>query len=501
VRRLNAAVLEAMQLTEPTPQALLTPSYAPQDHGIGIVHLGIGAFHRAHQAVYMDDILACFGGNWRIMGVSLRSSVVRNQLEEQDGLYALAVMDQDQTTYRIVGSVAGVLTAQDDPETVLDLMARSSIKIYSLTVTEKGYYHDPATCELNESHPDIRHDLGDLTRPKTTIGYLVAALRRRYRQGTGPVTILSCDNLPDNGNTVRKIVLQFARNIDRRLATWIEQSIAFPCTMVDRIVPATTQKDLSTFATTTGFRDEGLVKSESFTQWVVEDQFACGRPPFDKVGVLLVDDVSVYEEAKLRMLNGSHSALAYLGFLGGYEFIHEVMGNPCYRSFADCLIGREAATSLRVPDHFDPDTYRCELLERYDNAALQHRTYQIAMDGSQKLPQRLLATLAFHLANDGPIDACALAVAGWMRYVSGFDEQGNSFPVQDPMAQLLQKIAARAGTDSSRLVADLLRLDGIFEAALRTDTRLVKALCRWTGLLLKHGSRKTLDVFESEYML
>jgi fructuronate reductase len=467
---------------------------------VGIVHLGIGAFHRCHMAVYTDDVLSLKAGtrkanNWRILGVSLRNRAIADQLNPQDGLYTVVVKDSAQTTSRVIGSVAGVLFAPDEPALVIAMMAHPDTRIISLTITEKGYCIDPATGQLNLEHPDIVHDLANLYSPRSAVGYLVAALALRQAENAGPVTILTCDNLPANGYVVARIVRGFAELSHPGLTDWISSNVAFPCTMVDRIVPAMEASDVELLATRHGLMDSAALQTEPFTQWVIEDNFAAGRPAWEKAGALLVEDVEFFEVAKLRMLNGSHSALAYLGYLSGYRFVHEAMAVKPLRRFVDRLIGNEAAASLLPPAGVDLDQYRAELLHRYDNSALPHRTYQIAMDGSQKIPQRLLGTLRHHLKNNGPISACSLAVAGWMRYVMAVDESGQPIHVQDPLADKLKALVDNAGPNPATLVAAFLELTEVFGGDLKNEQRLRAELVEWLGRLLEDGALQTVEHF------
>jgi fructuronate reductase len=481
------------------PAGIAAPTYDRVDCGVGIVHLGIGAFHRCHMAVYTDDVLARAGGDWRILGVSLRSTAIRDQLNPQNGLYTVVVKGNEATTARVIGSVAGVLFAPEDPARVVEAMAAPSTRVLSLTVTEKGYCHSPATGDLNESHPDVVHDLANPGAPRSAIGYLAAGLARRRDLDSGPVTVLSCDNLPSNGRVVERIVRRFADLAYPGLTGWMDREVAFPCTMVDRIVPAMEPADVEAFAAETGLDDAAVLRTEVFTQWVIEDRFAAGRPAWEDAGATLVDDVEPYEEAKLRMLNGSHSALAYLGYLAGCAYIHEAMAVPALRSLVDTLMKREAATSLNVPQGLDTDAYREALKDRFDNRALQHRTYQIAMDGSQKIPQRLLGTLRHHLDTGGPIGACSLAVAGWMRYVMAVDEQGNPIAVQDPLAERLGELADDAGPDAGALVDAFLGIEEIFGPDLRGNRRLKDELVEWLRRLLREGALKTVEHFANTH--
>lgn len=489
--RLSAATLERL------PADIAPPAYDRSRCGVGIVHLGIGAFHRCHMAVYTDDALARAAGDWRIRGVSLRSETIRDQLNPQDGLYTVVVKDDSHTRYRVIGSVAGVLFAPENPAAVLTVMAAPATRIISLTVTEKGYCHDPATAELNESHHDIVHDLAHPETPRSAIGYLAAGLARRRDLDAGPVTILSCDNLPSNGRTVERIVRRFADLAYPGLNHWIDQNVTFPCSMVDRIVPAMERVDVEAFTLTTGLFDTAVLQTEPFSQWVIENRFADGRPDWESVGATLVEDVEPYEEIKLRMLNGSHSALAYLGYLASCTYVHEAMAIPALRTYTDRLMKDEAATSLKQPEGLDLDDYRARLKQRYDNSALQHRTYQIAMDGSQKIPQRLLETLRYHLKNEGPISAVSLAIATWIRYLAAVDESGKPFVVQDPMADRLKALADSAGRDAGRLVDAFLGVEEVFGTDLKNQKRFRDELVQWLDRLLDDGALKTLEHFNS----
>jgi fructuronate reductase len=470
------------------PAKVAQPAYDRAACGIGIVHLGIGAFHRAHQAVYTDDMLARRGGDWAIHGVSLRSPEVRDQLGPQDGLYTLAERGPEGEALRVVGAVKAITFAQEAPAAVIGAMAMSSTRVVSLTVTEKGYYHDPASGRLLADHPDIRHDLGEAALPRTVLGYLLAGLRSRRSVGAPPFTVLCCDNLPHNGRLLRGLVLELAAAQDPALAGWIESEVRFPSTMVDRIVPATTEDDRDRLAERLGLRDEGLVVAEPFRQWVIEDDFANGRPAWEEAGAEMVGDVAPYEEMKLRLLNGSHSLLAYLGYLAGYETIAETMADDNLRKLARAFMDREAGPTLKMPAGANLEGYKAALIERFANPGLRHRTWQIAMDGSQKLPQRLLGTLAQRLAEDAPIDILALAVAAWMRYVGGRDEKGREIDVRDPLAARLASVYAAGGTPAG-IVAGILEMREIFDTELAGHSQLRDQLTSALTELINIGSR------------
>lgn len=466
--RLSEAALPGL------PADVARPAYDRAALKTGVVHLGIGAFHRAHQAVVFDDALAGGDLRWGVLGASLRSPGVRDQLEPQDGLYTLVIRDGAEEHLRVIGAGRGVLVALEDPAALVSAMADPDVHIVTLTVTEKGYRLDPATGDLLIDDPDVAADLADIGEPRTAPGFIVAALYARKAAGMAPFTVISCDNIPHNGRRIRAAVLAMARRIDPSLADWIEAEGAFPQTMIDRIVPATTPDDIARLEARTGVRDEGMVKAEPFTQWVIEDRFAGEHPDFAALGVQLTDAVEPWEDAKLRLLNGAHSALAYLGALSGHEYVHEAVARPAFRAYVEALWD-EAEATLDPPPGLDIAAYRRELMARFSNAALMHRTRQIAMDGSQKLPQRLLAGAAERLAAGQGIEAMALGVAAWMRWQSGVTESGEIFVVDDPLASMIAERLAGAESDEAR-VAALLTLSAVFPPSLADDPHFAKAV-------------------------
>ncbi|HHZ07303.1 MAG TPA: mannitol dehydrogenase family protein [Rhizobiales bacterium] len=411
----------------------------------GIVHIGVGAFHKAHQAVYTDDALARSGGDWMITGVSLRSSDVADALNPQDGLYTLLVRGPAGVSARVVGAIARVLVAPQNPAAVLEALAAPSTRIVSLTITEKGYGIDPSTGGLDRAHPAIAADLSDPMHPQGAVGYLVEALRLRRERGLGGFTVLCCDNLPGNGRVVARLVGEFARERDPDLVQFIEADVSFPSTMVDRITPASTERTFADAQALTGCEDRAAVETEPFSQWIVEDRFVAGRPDWEAGGALFVEDVAPYEKMKLRLLNGSHSLLAYSGFVAGHAFVRDVMADA---DLVDVVARhmREAARTLAPVPGVDLDAYARDLRERFANPAIAHQTYQIAMDGTQKLPQRLLEPAAEALEEGLPLDSYAFAVAAWMRYALGRKEDGESYALRDPREA---EIAARVGGDAS----------------------------------------------------
>jgi fructuronate reductase len=444
--------------------------------GVGIVHLGLGAFFRAHGAIYVAEAMAASGGDWGIRAASLQSAGTRDALAPQGYAYTALEAGPAGDTAQIIEVIEDILVAPEDPAALIAALADASVKIVSLTVTEKGYCHQPATGALNFDHPDIVHDLAS-PLPRSAIGFLVRALAARQAAGLRPFTVLSCDNLPHNGAVVRGVVLEFARAIDPGLAEWIAAEGRFPATMVDRIVPATKPEDLARVTAASGKVDASPVIHEPFRQWVIEDYFVDGaRPDFAAVGVQMVRDVAPFELMKLRMLNGTHSSLAYLGYLAGFETISDTVADATFAGFAERLWVGEIIPVLSAREGADLPAYAEALLARYQNPAIRHRCWQIAMDGSQKLPQRILGTMteATH-----PCPGLALAVAAWMQYVGGVDEKGQSIEVKDPLAAELRLAATSADP-----VGALLALRAVFspEQAVALEGPLRAAHARLLAL-------------------
>ncbi|HDG1672063.1 TPA: mannitol dehydrogenase family protein [Kluyvera cryocrescens] len=460
-----------------------------------IVHLGFGAFHRAHQAVYADILAAEHGSDWGYTEVNLIGGEQQiADLNHQDNLYTVAEMSADAWTARVVGVVKEALHAQvDGLETVLAKMCEPQVAIVSLTITEKGYCHSPATGQLMLDHPFIAADLQNPHQPKSAPGVVVEALARRKAAGLPAFSVMSCDNMPENGHVMRNVVCAYARAVDAALADWIESHVTFPSTMVDRIVPAVTPETLDKIEQLTGVRDPAGVACEPFRQWVIEDNFVAGRPAWEKAGAELVSDVIPFEEMKLRMLNGSHSFLAYLGYLAGYQHINDCMGDENYRRAAHDLMLKEQAPTLKV-QNVDLARYADLLIARYTNPALRHRTWQIAMDGSQKLPQRMLDSVRWHLADSSSFTLLALGVAGWMRYVGGVDEQGNAIEVCDPLLPVIQAAVAQSEEGESRVKA-LLAIEAIFGKDLPLNGQFVDQVINAYLSLLSKGAKATVAAY------
>ena len=482
MRRLSLATLDRV------PHAA-RPGYDPAGVGVGIVHLGLGAFSRAHLAVHTDDALALDGGGWGIVGVSQRSRMVADQLTPQDGLYSVLERGRDRTGVRVIGSVREVLPAAHAWEASLARMADPRTRIVSLTVTEKGYRHDSAKGRLRSGDPELNADAQGRP-PRTVIGRLSAGLDARRAADAGDVTVLCCDNLPGNGHLVRDLVCEFALWRDARtggdLAGWIDRHVAFPSTMVDRITPATQPADRAEAARLLGLGDAGTVVTEPFSQWAIEDAFAAGRPAWERAGAIMTDDVTAYEVLKLRLLNGAHSTLAYLGALAGHEFIWQAVADPALAEVTRRLMAEDAAPTVAEPDGVDVDAYRDEVLDRFANPALGHAVDQVAMDGSQKLPQRLLDPARERLAAGADPVWISLAVAGWMRYVV---ERGPD--LDDPMADELAG-AVGAADDPRRIALALLRVESVFGADLAAAPVFAERVAEWLGQLTDRGAAATL---------
>jgi len=465
-----------------------------RDQSCGVVHLGTGAFHRAHQAVYFDRLMAAGHPDWMIQGASLRSSRVSKQLNPQAGLYTVVTRAGGGEDSRLIGAIKHVIVAADDAEALIDAIAAPEVALITLTVTEKGYRPALANGRLMMDDPDVQHDLENPDHPTTALGFIAAGLAQRHANGAGPLTILSCDNMPDNGHAARRGVLAYAQARDPELAQWIETSCTFPSSMVDRIVPATTDADIDALGTRRGYLDRGMVKTEPFSQWVVEDNFAACRPPLETVDVTMTEDVAGWETAKLRLLNGAHSALAYLGLLAGHRFVHEAITAPGFADYIDALWDEVEAT-LAPLQGFDASQYRAALIERFRNASLAHQTYQIAMDGSQKLPQRFLATIQERQAQGLRSPALTLAVAAWMRWQTGVGEDGAAYVVDDPMADTTRRILENADKDPSAIVDGLMGLHAIFNTDLASDAAFKSAVTAALTQLLAGGAAKSVAEF------
>jgi fructuronate reductase len=482
--------------TLPGLPAASRPLVEPGSFGPGIVHLGLGAFHRAHQAVYTEEALAAAGGDWGIVGVAPRSADVVATLQEQDRLFSVTTVSGAGRHTRVVGALTGVRHAAGDPDAVVALLADPAIRVVTLTVTEKAYRLDPASGRLTVDD-DLRADLAGERPPGTVPGLLVRGLIARCRAGAGPIALVSCDNLPSNGRRLRSLVEQGLRYAGGAAADgtldWLADHVGFPGTMVDRIVPATTPQVLADAAGALGATDLAAVVGEPYRQWVVEDDFPGGRPAWDRAGVVLTDDAAPWEHLKIRTLNGVHSAVAYLGALAGRETIADALTIPGLTAAMRRFVAEDVAGSLRPPDGVSVVAYGEEVLERFANPALGHRTVQVAMDGSQKLPQRVLHTILGRRAAGATPRWGALVVAAWMRFVQGVADDGRRLPLDDPLAGEIRTRLAEAPATPDGVVTALFGLRSVFPAALAADDTVRTLVVDWLTALEKHGVEATLS--------
>ncbi|WP_431642368.1 mannitol dehydrogenase family protein [Enterobacter mori] len=473
------------------PARVQQPRYDRQQLRSRIVHFGFGAFHRAHQALLTNRVLNEKGGDWGICEISLFSGdVLMSQLRAQDHLFTVLEKGAGGNQAIVVGAVHECLNAKlDSLAAIIEKFCEPQVAIVSLTITEKGYCIDPATGKLDMHNTRILHDLENPTEPHSAPGILVEALHRRRERGLPPFTVLSCDNIPDNGHVVKNAVLGMAQKRSAELAGWIDAHVSFPGTMVDRIVPAATETSLAEITQELGVEDPCAISCEPFIQWVVEDNFVAGRPEWEAAGVQMVKDVLPWEQMKLRMLNGSHSFLAYLGYLAGYAHINECMEDASFREAARRVMLNEQAPTLRITD-VDLTAYADSLIDRFANPALQHRTWQIAMDGSQKLPQRMLDGIRVHLERKSAWPLLALGVAGWIRYVSGTDERGDAIDVRDPLSDKIQSLV-KASSEAERVNA-LLTLSEVFGQDLPHNSVFVNAVNEAYQRLTRYGARQAV---------
>lgn len=438
------------------PPDVERPGYDRRGVKAGVVHLGLGAFHRAHQAVVYDDLIRAGDRRWGVVGVSMRSSDAARKLAVQNGLYAVSVDDGGQVRDRIIGCLLRTLTAPEQPQAVIAALAAPETHLVSLTVTENGYGAEPLS----------------------PAALIAAGLAERRTQGLGGLTALSCDNLPDNGAVLRRAILAAADRIDPTLPGWIETACAFPSTVVDRITPATTEDDIEAFERRAGVNDQAVVRTEPFSQWVIENHFVGPRPDFAAAGVTLTADIALWEAAKLRLLNSAHSLIAYVGGLADLEFVHEVVATPGGRALVEQLWDEATTTLPPAPDiDIDIAAYRTALMRRLGNSALRHRTRQIAMDGSLKLPPRLLAPIAERLERKQEVDALTLAVAAWIRWLGGRTDTGLAVPLEDPLADALRQALKGARTTVERVEA-ALTVRRVFPSALAANPLFRRTLIR-----------------------
>jgi fructuronate reductase len=450
------------------PPSVLRPDYDRANTHIGIVHFGPGAFHRAHQASYFDRLLENDASR-AISAVSLKTPSVRDALAPQDGLYTLVELDEAPTV-RVIGAIRELLVAAEDPAAVSRRLCAPSTSLVTITVTEKGYCLDGGG-ELDFEHPDIVHDLRHPETPRSLVGWLVRGLHLRLQRGLGPCLVLSCDNLSNNGPTLQRAVLAFAARQDRALVDWIDERTRFPRTMVDSITPATDAALRSRVAQALGLQDAWPIQRERFVQWVVEETDFDGQPDWASVGITVSRDVSAYERAKLRLLNGAHSTLAYLGLLAGLETVAQAMAQPALRTFVERLMVEDIEPTLAGGELV---AYRHSILRRFENPAMQHHLAQIAWDGSQKLPIRILGTIADAIRERRPLARLALPIGAWMHFIRA--RAASATPIVDPLAEQLAARGRRATGESRHDLPLFFDLPGVFPPALTHNTGFVQAL-------------------------
>lgn len=481
---------DRLSSTARLPSSVATPSYDRASRKSGIVHIGTGAFHKAHQAAATDDALAASGGDWMITGVSLRSTDIADAMNPQDGLYTLIVRGPDGVFPRVIGSIREVIAATRHPDGVMAALTAPETKIVSTTITEKGYGINPGTGGLDPTHASVKDDLANPSNPKGAVGFIVEALERRRRAGVPAFTVLCCDNLPNNGRVLGRLVREFAARRDPSLAEWIAANVTFPSTMVDRITPPSTPQTYEDVKRLTGFEDRAAVETEPFTQWVIEDDFVAGRPAWEAGGAIFAENVAPYEKMKLRLLNGSHSLLAYSGFMAGLRYVRDVMEDADLVAIIARHM-REASKTLDPVPGVDLEAYAKDLRDRFANPAIGYETYQIAMDGTQKLPQRLLEPALHALQNGLPLDSYAFAVAAWMRYAMARKEDGAAYALRDPREAEIAA-ALDGQSDASDIVARLLALPGLFPAPLAESNDWRTALTQRLGVMLDGSMRAAI---------
>src|SRR5271166_2862676 len=447
--KLSAAALAHM------PAGIAVPNYRRSDLSAGIVHFGVGNFHRAHQAIYLDDLFnAGRDHDWAVVGAGVRDPdvMVREKLKEQDWLTTVVEQEADTTKIRVTGAMIDFVRPYDVAAT-LDMLARPQIRIVSLTVTEGGYYISPATQKFDSDHPDIVADARNIDSPKTVFGLIVAGLKRRRAAGVPPFTVMSCDNIPGNGHVTENAVAGLAELGDPELGPWIRRHVAFPDSMVDRITPATTDRERAFLRETYGLEDNWPVFCEEFRQWVVEDNFPAGRPALEKAGVTFTSDVAPYELMKIRILNGGHAAIAYPAGILDVHFVHEAMEDAQIATFLETLTRREIIPVVPPPPEVDLDAYRTKVAERFANPKIADTIARLCLDGSNRQPKFILPTARDRLAVGASVKGLGLVSAMWCRYCYGESESGKIIPPNDPSWDRLQAAARAARSDPGAFLA------------------------------------------------
>lgn len=479
------------------PAHLSVPSYDRSGLSVGIVHFGVGGFHRAHQAMYLDRLMNAGGArDWGICGVGVlpADAAMKTVMESQDCLYTLVLKNPDGSREgRVIGSIIEYLLAPEDPEAVIEKMAAPGTKIVSLTITEGGYNFHPVTGEFDAANAAVAADLEPGAVPSTVFGLVAEALLRRRDRGLPPFTVMSCDNIQGNGDVAAKMFTAFAGLRDPELGAWMKENVAFPNSMVDRITPVTTDEDRAMAAADFGVDDAWPVVSEDFEQWVLQDDFPLGRPAFEDVGVQVVDDVEPYELMKLRLLNASHQGLCYFGHLAGYRYAHEVCQDPLFARFLLDYMDEEATPTLKPLPGVDLPGYKHKLIERFSNEYVRDTLARLCAESSDRIPKWLLPVIRENLAGGGEIHRSAAIVASWARYAEGTDEQGEPIAVVDRLREPLMAAAARNREDPLAFVSNR-ELFG----DLASNDRFVRAYTEALASLHDDGARATVSGLVAE---
>jgi len=468
------------------------PRYDRSGLTTGIVHIGVGSFHRAHQAVYLDDLMAQgVAHDWAICGVGVlpQDRAMADALRAQDHLYTVMVKNPDGTRdARVIGSIVDYLFAPDDPELVVARLADPAVRIVSLTITEGGYSLDPSTGEFDPASPDVQADLDGNRQPRSAFGLIVAGLRRRRETGTPPFTVQSCDNIQSNGDVAKRAIVAFTRVFDPELAEWIGQEVAFPNSMVDRITPVTTDEDRDEIRARYGLSDRWPVVCEPFTQWVIEDHFPLGRPRWELAGAQLVPEVMPYELMKLRLLNASHQALTYFGYLIGYRYAHEALADDRIAELLRRYMDDEATPSLEPVPGIDLAAYKAKLIERFANPEIRDTLARLCAESSDRIPKWLLPVVRHDLEAGVPVPLAAAVVASWARYAEAVDESGEPIAVVDRLASSLVPLAQRQHDEPTIFIENAVLFGDLAE---RRD--FVEPYLRTLADLHSVGAAATLD--------
>lgn len=467
------------------------PKYDRRKITEGIVHIGIGGFHRAHQALYAEELIRQHDiHQWGICGVGIMPSDLQlhQALNQQSCLYTLVQRDNDGFSGNIIGSLTSYLFGYQDPQSVFAKLAAPQCKLVTLTATEGGYYFHQGIGELDLLHPAIQHDLQHPLQPRTIFGYLTQALKLRRMASTEPFTILSCDNLQENGNKTKRLLLAFCAETDPELARWIEQNVAFPNCMVDRITSITTDADRQLVRQQLAIQDAAPVMAEPFRQWIIEDNFCNQRPPFDLVGAQFTTNVEPYEKMKLRLLNAGHSALGYLGYLAGFRFIHDIALDREFAQYLMQLFELEISPLLLELPGIDLTSYKQTLIKRFTNAAINDQALRICMHGSAKMPVFILPSIVEQLQRGGEINGLSLCVASWLRFLGGIDDEGREIPIDDPMAEKLT-VHVKDGKIDPLAVLNMSEIFG----TLGQQPKFVEQVCYYLELLYNQGARAALQ--------